>query len=288
MAAAIGLLIVICGGGVVAHLYWNLRAQRISNLRLAAGFQEERLGAAPPPELKKPRRFARRHYILPWLGAIALVLIGREVYPIPWSFSAAFGLLIGLLLGQFDAMLLARARSRIENQLADAIDLMIGSLKVGAGLQASLENAMQESRAPLRSQLEEVVGRIRLGDDPRTAVAGLAERVPLEAFQLFATVLSVHWDVGGSLTETLATVGRVIRDRIEISQRLQALTTQAQASIVAVLVVTYFIAALMWRNNPSRMGQFLASDTGQWMVAISIILEGVGIVWVSRLRNVRY
>ena len=138
------------------------------------------------------------------------------------------------------------------------------------------------------AQLEEVVGRIRLGDDPRAAVAGLAQRVPLETFHLFATVLAVHWDVGGSLTDTLATVGRIIRDRIEITQRLRALTTQAQASIIAVLVVTYFIAALMWRNNPSRMGHFLASDVGQWMVAISIVLEGVGIVWISHLRNVRY
>jgi tight adherence protein B len=165
---------------------------------------------------------------------------------------------------------------------------MVSSLKVGAALQTALESALRESRAPLRPQLEEVVGRIRLGEDPRTAFAGLAERVPLETFQLFVTALAVHWDVGGSLTGTLATVGRTIRDRTEISLRLQSLTTQARASVIAVLLTTYFIALLMWRSDPPRMTHFLAADVGQWMAGISIVLQGIGIVWISHLRNVRY
>ncbi len=287
MPAAIALLVLIGACGFT-WLYWlDIRARRVSDRRLATAFRDPE-AESPVDEVVNDRPFARRHYIIPWLIAVAMVFVLHEAIGIPWSFSAAFGLLTALLLTQLDSMMLAKRMSRIESQLADSIDLMISSLKVGASLQSSLENALRETRAPLKPQLEEVIGRIRLGDDPRAAVAGFARRVPLESFHLFATVLAVHWDVGGSLTETLATVGRIIRDRIEISQRLRSLTTQAEASIVAVLLVTYFIAALMWRNNPSRMSHFLASDVGQWMVGISIVLQGVGIVWISRLRNVRY
>ena len=37
---------------------------------------------------------------------------------------------------------------------------------------------MRESRSPLRPQLEEVVGRIRYGDDPRTVYRGLTRTRP--------------------------------------------------------------------------------------------------------------
>ena len=49
-------------------------------------------------------------------------------------------------------------------------------------------------------------------------------RVPLETFRLFAAALTVHQEVGGSLAPTLATVGRIIRDRIELTRRIRSLT----------------------------------------------------------------
>ena len=47
---------------------------------------------------------------------------------------------------------------------------------------------------------------IRFGDDPRDVFRALAERVGTETFLLFASTLSTHWEVGGSLTPTLSSV----------------------------------------------------------------------------------
>ena len=55
-------------------------------------------------------------------------------------------------------------------------------------------------------------------------------RVPLETFRLFSAALTVHQEVGGSLAPTLATVGRIIRDRIELTRRVRSLTVQSRAS----------------------------------------------------------
>ena len=73
--------------------------------------------------------------------------------------------------------------------------------------------------------------------------------MPLDNFRLFATSLAVHWGVGGSLAPTLSTVGRTIRDRIEIARRIHSMTTQSRVSTIAVLGTTYFIGLLMWRNS---------------------------------------
>ncbi len=289
MEFMIGVLLLGLTLWAVFYLYRDVRARRTANDRLLAGLSNH-----PPPhdnapaQLERPQQFARRHYFLPWVAAVAAFLLGRYAAGLPASFAGAFAFLVGLLLSQFDAMRLARVTDRIESQLADAIDLMVSSLKVGAALQTSLENALRDARQPLRPQLEEVLGRIRLGEPPRNALAALSERVPLETFHLFATALSVHWDVGGSLTQTLATVGRTIRNRIEISRRLRALTAQSRASIVAILLTTYFIAALMWRHDPKHMIEFLATEVGQWMVSVSIVLQGVGMVWISQIASPKF
>jgi tight adherence protein B len=46
------------------------------------------------------------------------------------------------------------------------------------------------------------------------------------------------------------------------------MTTQSRMSVAAVILVTYFIGALMWRNDPERMAGFLKSGVGQSVVTI--------------------
>jgi Flp pilus assembly protein TadB len=133
-----------------------------------------------------------------------------------------------------------------------------------------------------------LLGRIRYGDDPQAALRAFEARVPLETVRLLVSAVSVHWEAGGRLAPTLATVGRVIRDRLEVSRRVRTLTTQARLSTVAVFLLTYFIALVSWRNDPERMRQFLATSLGQVLVAFAALFQAVGIAWASVLTRVRY
>jgi tight adherence protein B len=130
---------------------------------------------------------------------------------------------------------------------------MVGSLRAGASLLAAFESALEEIGPPLRPYFQEVAGRIRLGDDPRSAVSDLQVHVPLETFRLFATSLAIHWEVGGSLATTLSTVGQTVRDRIELSRRVRAQSVEAHASVGVVLAIAYVLGFLMWRTNPDRL-----------------------------------
>jgi Flp pilus assembly protein TadB len=234
------------------------------------------------------RPFIRRHWILPWL--LALLVGGCLYYFAGWNllFAGTLTALIGLLVGQVDAYRISRKSLLIEAQLGDAIDLMVGALRAGASVLNGMENAVRESKKPLRPQLEEVLGRIRFGEDPQQVFRALTKRVPLETFHLFASALSVHWEVGGSLAPTLASVGRAVRDRVEISRRLWSFTAQSRVSLVAVLLVTYFIGLVIWRNDPERMRQFLSTTVGSVMIAIAVVMQAIGIVWSSTLSRMKY
>jgi Flp pilus assembly protein TadB len=272
--------------GVVAAYWRNARTRELAHARIehAVVVAEE----LPPQPVPKARSYLVRHRFVPWIPAVCTAALFYFVFNWPTAFVVAAALIVGLLAGRAESYLAARQTAKIETQLADAIDLMVAALRSGAGVADALENAMQETRSPLLPQLEEVVGRIRYGDDPRTVYQGLRERVPLETFLLFSSALSVQAETGGSLAPTLASVGRTIRDRIEIGRRIRSNSAQSEVSTLAVFLLTYFIAVLVWRGNPDQMREFLSTNAGQWTVAVTILMQAVGLVWMSLISRMKF
>ncbi|MCI0458178.1 MAG: type II secretion system F family protein [Gemmataceae bacterium] len=267
--------------GLIAYYQRVVRPRELARARLAATLDLE--GPAPP----RVQVFVRKRWWLPWLVALAVGGAVVLLTPLPRALGSAFGVVAGLLAWQGELGRLARRRLQMESQLADAIDLMVGALHAGGSALSALEHATREARAPLRPQLEEVLGRIRLGDDPQEVFQALAARVPLETFRLFVSVLAVHWEVGGSLAPALASVGRAVRDRIELSRRVRALTAETRVSLVAVLAMTYFIALIIWANEPERMQAFLATTVGTALTTGAVLLQGLGVVWASSLSRMK-
>lgn len=267
-----------------AMLLTQQRNRRVSLERLNETPQDQE----PVTEEVAEKPFTTRNHWAPWAVAVLTSAAFYFFLNVPYIYCLAIMLIVGLLGMQLDAFLYTRRMAKIENQLADAIDLMISSLKAGATLQASFENSLVDLRNPLKREFEEVIGRIRFGDDYQSVMQGLIERVPLETFRLFATSIAVNWEVGGQLAPAISAVGRTIRDRIELSRRIRSLTTQSRASVISIMGVTYMIAAVMWRNDPERMASFLGTTTGQILVAVTMGLQGLGIVWISAISKPRF
>ena len=116
----------------------------------------------------------------------------------------------------------------------------------------------------------------------------MAEVLKLESFRLFYYALGVQWEGGGSLAPTLATTARFIRDRVELGRRVRAQTTEARFSVLAILGLTYFLAALMWNMDPTRVEGFLATTIGQNLAAFAVFLQALGAWWISRMSRIKY
>lgn len=262
---------------------WRLRS-RVRD-RLADGDRPEEIAAATnvdvPPLLRRYRREAWGIALLAGLGLYFVLDLG------PW-FSPAIALVVGLLLSRAESFWFEYRTLQLEQQLGAALDLLTSALQAGSSLLAALESTVRELKRPLRDVLEELAVRIRLGDAPQTALDILLRRAPLENVLLFTASLSVHWEVGGSLGPTLAAVSRTVRDRIEIARRMHALSMQSRVTTLVVLASVYFIGLLMWRNDPGRMEAFIATTFGQAAIAIAIVLQAAGIVWIGVISKPRF
>lgn len=277
------------GGGAAALGAGALWAWRLGRLRRLA---LERLAEPFVEDAAEERAVAanalRRRRWLPWAAAAVAALALHLFTPLAPVFVAAIAAMVLVVVGIVEEQLHLARCHKLESQLSDVVDLVVGSLHAGSATLDALENAAREAREPLRPLLTDLIGRIRLGDAPRQALLEFADRVPLETFRLFCFTLAVHEDVGGSLAPTLSTVGRTIRDRIELKRYTRAQTTQAQASVLFILVITYAIGLITWKAHPGRLEAFFASESGHALAAGAVALQAVGLFWMSRLSRIRF
>ncbi|HKC57482.1 MAG TPA: type II secretion system F family protein [Vicinamibacterales bacterium] len=279
-------LIVLVVATSIVFVWYERRTRRVAVERLSrmigkAGDVEDRAASSA----RVITSFPRRHRIAAYAAGIVSGALLWLVAGVPLPIAIAAGVLAGVLTHLVEEHIGGEKTDVIEAQLASSIYLMVGSLRAGASLLAAFESALEEVGPPLRPYFQEVAGRIRLGDDPRGAVGALQVHVPIETFRLFATSLAVHWEVGGSLATTLSSVGQTVRDRIELSRRVRAQAVEAQASVAVVLVMAYVLGFLMWRTNPDRLEAFIGTSIGTSLVAAVILLQAVGLIWMSKLNR---
>ncbi len=217
------------------------------------------------------------------LAGAALSIWWTE-YP---SYHVAFGGVAAALALVSEDIRVERKLLRVEGDLADAVDLLVGALRAGAGLGAAVDNAVTNLPLPLRTLFDDMGRRLRLGDEPARIFAEPAERVPVPSFQLFGLSLGTQWEAGGNLAPALALVGRSIRDRVALSRRVGTQSTSALASVVGIAVITYGIGVLMWLWEPRQVEVFLATSLGSVLVSAALLLQAFGLLWIRALVRIR-
>ena len=271
---------------VLGALIWVQRhgaARRIALRRIPAAPVPEAVWTMPIGNLRHAWEA-----VLPWVVGVCVFVVFVTLTAMNAFFSAAAGFLAFILTWLLTSMWVSRRTLAVEVQLAEAIDHMVTSLHAGVGVLDALHTAEQNARRHLKPTLSALVSRIRLGDDPVAVCKDLARALPLESFRLFFYALAVQWEGGGNLAPTLATTGRFIRDRVEVGRRVRAHTSEARFSVIAIIMLTYFLALLMWHLGRERMEGFLGTDIGQTAAGIAIVLQALGAAWIARLSRIRF
>ncbi len=207
-------------------------------------------------QLRKERSAHSKKYSIPIYGLIeerarkgniafsAKALIGLMVGLSIFSFimltlissaeiAARAGLAIAFGFGGVFFWVSSKAKKRvnaIEEQLPEAIDLMVRSLRVGHPFGAALAIASDEVSDPLGSELGLISDEVSYGRDAGEAIAEFGERVDLQDIRFLAVAVSIQQKSGGNLAEILDGLSKVVRARFKLFRRVRAITAEAKWS----------------------------------------------------------
>jgi tight adherence protein B len=120
--------------------------------------------------------------------------------------------------------------SMIEEQLPDAVELMVRSLRVGHPFSSAIQIVSKEVKDPLASEFGIIADESAYGRDIGEALKDMAERIGLQDLRFLAVAVSIQQQSGGNLAEILAGLAAVIRARFRLFRRVKAITAEAQWS----------------------------------------------------------
>lgn len=118
----------------------------------------------------------------------------------------------------------------LEEQLPDAIDLMVRSLRVGHPFTSSLSIAANETQDPLATELGVVADEIAYGRDVGDALNDMAMRLDMQDLRFLAVAVTIQQQSGGNLADILNGLTSVIRERFRLFRKVQAITAEAKFS----------------------------------------------------------
>jgi len=120
--------------------------------------------------------------------------------------------------------------SLLEEQLPDAIELMVRSLRVGHPFSSAISIVANEVSDPLATEFGIIADEAAYGRDVGEALKDMAERLEMQDLRFLAVAVTIQQQSGGNLAEILDGLAKVIRARFRLFRRVKAITAEAKWS----------------------------------------------------------
>jgi tight adherence protein B len=120
--------------------------------------------------------------------------------------------------------------SMIEEQLPDAVELMVRSLRVGHPFSSAVSIVAKEVADPLGSEFGVIADESAYGREISDSLKALAERMDMQDLRFLAVAVTIQQQAGGNLAEILDGLSKVIRSRFKLFRRVKAITAEAKWS----------------------------------------------------------
>lgn len=203
---------------------------------------------------------------------------------IPFS---ALALVVGGL-GLPNWFLANRKKKRLANFIEafpSALDIIIRGVKAGLPLGECLKVIANESPEPLRGEFRAVIEAQQMGFTLTEAVQRMAERTPCAESNFFAIALGIQQKSGGNISETLANLSRVLRERKKMKMKVKAMSTEATASAAIIACMPPGVAVMVYLSNPEYISLLWTTTTGQITLMISGAWMFFGVLVMRKMIN---
>jgi tight adherence protein B len=320
-----GLILVLVFFGVFATCALLLTAggsgasQQAERARanLDAALASGRSAADPVVDIRKKELFSAIPWINRWLLQLelapqlrtllyqsglkwtvgALLLMSTACFAVPayllyWRTGVLiFSLLLGTLVGFAPLVFVLYKRAsrfgQIEQELPEALDLMVSGLRAGHSLVTTLRLVAYESPEPISGEFKICFDEQNYGLELRTAMENLVKRVPLQDLRIVITAILIQKESGGNLAEVLEKAAHVIRERFRLKRQIRVHTAQGRMTgwILSFLPVVLGIA--LYLVNPKTMSILWTNAIGVKLLYLSGAMTISGALIIRKIVNMK-
>ncbi len=173
------------------------------------------------------------------------------------------------------------------NQLGDALNLMVNGLRSGYSVLQAMEAVAREMPPPIAVEFARVVQENQLGISLEQALANMLRRINSDDLDLVVTAINVQREVGGNLAEILDVISFTIRERVRIKGEINTLTAQGRYSGYVISFLPIVLGLILFViNKPYVSLLFTQGFCGWAMVICGLLMIGSGFLAIQRIVNI--
>ena len=170
------------------------------------------------------------------------------------------------------------------NQLGDALSLMVNGLRSGYSVMQAMEAVSREMPPPLSAEFSRVVQEVQIGLPLEQALANMLRRIRSDDLDLVVTAINIQREVGGNLAEILDVISFTIRERVRIKGEIRTLTAQGRYSGYVITLLPICMALILFVINKPYISQLFTSGWCGWaMVVCGLLMIGTGFVAIQKI-----
>jgi tight adherence protein B len=178
-----------------------------------------------------------------------------------------------------------RLATQLFRQLPDTIQIVTSTVRSGLPVNEAFHTIAREMPQPTAGQFAIVCSELNLGRPPEEALEAVYRRTQVTEYAMCAVTLAVQMKSGGSLAETLQTLGEAVSQRVALAARAKALAAEVIFSSQALSYAPVIVAGLLYWINPRSIDLLFYDPTGNKLLAyavVSVLVGNIVIRWMIR------
>ena len=178
-----------------------------------------------------------------------------------------------------------RLASQLFKQLPDTIQLVTSTVRSGLPVNEAFRIISRQMPQPTAGQFAIVCSEVSMGRPPEEAIEGVYRRTQVVEYGIFAVTLAVQLKSGGSLAETLQTLGDTVSQRVALAARAKALAAEVIFSSRALSCMPLIVGVIFYWISPQSIDLLFQDPTGNRLLAYavsSVLIGHLVIRWMIR------
>jgi tight adherence protein B len=170
------------------------------------------------------------------------------------------------------------------DQLGDALNLMVNGLRSGYSVLQAMEAVSREMGTPISTEFGRIVQEVQIGLPLDQAMGNMLRRIKSDDLDLVVTAINVQREVGGNLAEVLDVISFTIRERVRIKGEVRTLTAQGRYSGYVISLLPIGLALVLFCVNKPYVSRLFTSGWCGWaMVVCGLLMIGTGFIAIQKI-----
>jgi tight adherence protein B len=181
-----------------------------------------------------------------------------------------------------------RRLKKFTEEFANALDVIVRSVKTGLPTNEALKIVAKEIAEPVAGEFSKLVEGMKVGVALEQGLKRMYESMPTAEVSFFAIVMTIQQKSGGNLSEALGNLAGILRDRKRLQGKIKAMSSEAKASAMIIGSLPPAVMGMVYMASPDYIKMLFTEKVGNLMLVGCVLWMTTGVLVMKKMISFKH